>query len=176
MLRNYLGSWLLLATLLVTGVIACGGGGQSSSENTEAQPTRNRSTHPGPKPTHPAEVSTGTPIPTTILVNEYGFALYSDGNDAKDSGQSSCYGACERQWRPYLTAGQPVPWQGKEAVAKNLLGTIQRSDGTEQVTYDGYPLYLLKGEATAKANGIGRSSFGATWFAVEPDGSRLGHL
>jgi hypothetical protein len=52
------------------------------------------------------------------------------------------------------------------------LGTITRSDGTKQVTYDGHPLYYYAGDSgSGMASGQGSDSFGAKWWLVSPSGS-----
>ena len=53
------------------------------------------------------------------------------------------------------------------------LGTITRSDGTKQVTYDGHPLYYFAGDSGAgMASGQGSDGFGAKWWLVSPAGAR----
>ena len=52
------------------------------------------------------------------------------------------------------------------------LGTITRSDGTKQVTYDGHPLYYFVGDSgPGTATGQGSDNFGAKWWLVSPTGS-----
>jgi hypothetical protein len=52
------------------------------------------------------------------------------------------------------------------------LGTITRSDGTKQVTYDGHPLYYFAGDSGAgTATGQGSDGFGAKWWLVSPAGA-----
>jgi predicted lipoprotein with Yx(FWY)xxD motif len=52
------------------------------------------------------------------------------------------------------------------------LGTITRSDGTKQVTYDGHPLYYFVGDKGAgQASGQGSDGFGAKWWLVSPAGA-----
>jgi hypothetical protein len=52
------------------------------------------------------------------------------------------------------------------------LGTITRSDGTKQVTYDGHPLYYFSGDSgPGTATGQGSDGFGAKWWLVAPSGS-----
>jgi hypothetical protein len=54
------------------------------------------------------------------------------------------------------------------------LGTITRSDGTKQVTYDGHALYYFAGDSAAgQTNGQGSDSFGAKWWLVAPTGSKI---
>ena len=63
---------------------------------------------------------------------------------SKDSSRSSaCRGACALKWVPVLTTGRPHAILG---IASKDVGVIRRPDGTEQVTYDGAPLYLYSGE------------------------------
>jgi hypothetical protein len=52
------------------------------------------------------------------------------------------------------------------------IGTITRSDGTKQVTYDGHPLYYFAGDSgPGMASGQGSDGFGAKWWLVAPTGS-----
>jgi hypothetical protein len=54
------------------------------------------------------------------------------------------------------------------------LGTITRSDGTKQVTYDGHPLYYFAGDSgPGTSTGQGSDSFGAKWWLVSPAGSDI---
>ncbi len=90
--------------------------------------------------------------------------------DAK--GMSSCSGACAKAWPPLTTKGKPI---ASGSVKASQLGTIKRSDGTEQVTYDGHPLYYFD-RATPRAgttNGQGSDAFGAKWWLVSPSGSAI---
>jgi hypothetical protein len=49
------------------------------------------------------------------------------------------------------------------------VGTVVRPDGTEQLTYDGMPLYTYAGDTKpAQASGQGVEG---VWFAVTPSGS-----
>jgi len=54
------------------------------------------------------------------------------------------------------------------------LGTITRSDGSKQVTYDGHPLYYFSGDSgPGTAAGQGSDGFGAKWWLVSPSGSDI---
>ena len=62
-------------------------------------------------------------------------------------------------------ADQPVAGDGVDA---SLLGTIQRDDGTTQITYDGHPPYTFrKDSAPGDTNGQGVNG---TWYVVSPGG------
>lgn len=61
---------------------------------------------------------------------------------------SACTGGCALTWLPLLTRGKPEidnEMANTHIVAQDF-GSIRRPDGTEQVTYQGKPLYLYSGE------------------------------
>ncbi len=59
------------------------------------------------------------------------------------TGTSACSGACAVVWAPVLTTGKPRAGKG---ISANDVGIIRRPDGTDQVTYEGKPLYLYSAE------------------------------
>jgi len=67
--------------------------------------------------------------------------VYSYSKDRSRS--SACTGTCAVEWVPLLTTGRPHVAAG---IAARDVGVIRRLDGTEQVTYDGKPLYLYSAE------------------------------
>ena len=49
-----------------------------------------------------------------------------------------------------------------------------RSDGTEQVTYKGHPLYYFVADTSAgSTKGQGSDAFGAKWWLVAPSGTAI---
>ena len=96
---------------------------------------------------------------TTVLANAKGFTLYSFAPDTPVS--SKCYGSCAAYWPPVTgttAAGQGLP--GK-------VGTIKRTDGTEQLTYNGHPLYTYIGDtAPGQATGNNLNLNGGLWHEV----------
>ena len=61
---------------------------------------------------------------------------------------ASCTGVCATFWPPVLTDGTP----GVESpLVEGKVGTVQRADGTMQVTYDGKPLYYDSRETGVKS-------------------------
>ena len=84
-----------------------------------------------------------------ILVDGEGISLYLFMADTQNSGASTCGDddGCAEEWPPLVTDGDPVAGEGVDAA---MLGTITRDDGTTQVTYNGWPLYLFE-EDTAPA-------------------------
>jgi predicted lipoprotein with Yx(FWY)xxD motif len=84
---------------------------------------------------------------------------------------SACSGACAKVWPPVTTEGKPTASGG--AVSADL-GTTMRSDGTEQVTYKGHPLYFYDDDKdSGDAYGQGSKAFGASWYVLKPNGSKV---
>lgn len=91
--------------------------------------------------------------------------------EADNGTTSSCSGACAKVWPPVTTAGAPTAGAG--AVSADL-GTTKRSDGTEQVTYKGHPLYFYDDDKdSGDAYGQGSKAFGAGWYVLEPSGAKI---
>ena len=85
---------------------------------------------------------------------------------------STCYDACAQAWPPLLSDGEPVA--ADPAVRGALLGTVERRDGTRQVTYNGWPLYYYARDGNpGDTNGQDVEGFGAEWYLVSPDGNPL---
>ena len=103
----------------------------------------------------------------TFLATSSGHAVYLWSKDG--DGMSACTGACTGAWPPVTTTGQVTASGGAKS---SDLGTITRSDGTKQVTYDGHPLYFFSGDSgLGMASGQGNDGFGAKWWLVSPSGS-----
>ena len=110
-------------------------------------------------------LKTATINGVSVVTNAKGFTLYSFAPDTATA--SKCTGACAQIWPPVTgaTAGQGVT--GK-------LGTISRSDGSKQVTYDGHPLYYYAGDTgPGTTSGQASTGFGADWFVVAPSGNAI---
>lgn len=105
-----------------------------------------------------------------VLVDSKGFTVYDFHKDK--GGKSSCYGACAKGWPPMLTEGKPQTGEGAMA---SKLGTVERNDGTVQVTYAGHPLYtFVEDKSPGEANGNDVSAFGAQWYALRSSGEEAG--
>jgi predicted lipoprotein with Yx(FWY)xxD motif len=99
-----------------------------------------------------------------FVADESGFTLYIWTKDSP--GASVCYGKCEQAWPPLLTVGQPTVGDGVNA---SLVGTIQRKDGSTQVTYQGLPLYYYM--ADLKAGDTAGQGVGSVWYVIGADGT-----
>ena len=103
-----------------------------------------------------------------ILVDSKGMTLYYFEKDKKGGTSSTCSGACASVWPPATTSGAPKGTNGAQA---SKLGTIKRSDGSTEVTYNGWPLYTYASDTKpGDAKGNDLKQFGATWYALTPAG------
>jgi predicted lipoprotein with Yx(FWY)xxD motif len=99
-----------------------------------------------------------------FLVDNDGFTLYLFTPDTE--GESTCYDACATAWPPLLTDSADVGSAG--AVDASLIGTVERTDGTTQVTYNGWPLYYYADDdSPGETDGQGLQS---VWYLVAPGG------
>ena len=91
---------------------------------------------------------------------------------AKDTtNMSDCSGACLQAWPAVPATGTLTATGGAQA---SDLGTITRSDGTKQATYDGHPLYYFVGDSgPGQTAGQGSDNFGAKWWLVGPSGAKI---
>ena len=146
-----------LAALAAAG---CGGGGGASASAKPAKTTTIARV---------AAVRVANSRLGKILVDSQGRTLYLF---QKDSGTTSaCTGACVTAWPPLTTTGKPTAGTGANA---SLIGTIVRSGGATQVTYNGHPLYVfVMDKKPGDTNGEGKTAFGGRWFAVSPTGKRV---
>jgi predicted lipoprotein with Yx(FWY)xxD motif len=103
------------------------------------------------------------------LVDGQGRTLYLF--EADQAGKSVCNGGCAVAWPPYVGGGTPTAGAG---VTGSLLGTTARGDGGTQVTYSGHPLYYYVGDLKPGDDaGQGLDQFGAKWYVLGPDGSKI---
>ncbi len=104
-----------------------------------------------------------------ILVGPEGLTLYLLTADSP--GESTCTAGCADAWPPLTTEGEPQAGEGADG---SLLGTLEREDGSTQVTYNGWPLYYYSGDASpGEAAGQGFESFGGTWWVLGPEGEAV---
>lgn len=114
-------------------------------------------------------ITTKTGSAGAFLTDGSGRAVYLFMKDSGDT--SACSGACAAAWPPVTATSTPSASGG---VNSGELGTITRSDGTKQVTYDGHPLYYFAGDTgPGMVKGQGIDGFGAKWWLVAPTGSSI---
>ncbi|MFF5725042.1 hypothetical protein [[Kitasatospora] papulosa] len=150
------------ATLLLAGVLT------SCSASTSGE--GNGPTSSSASPSAPATVDTKSAGGLgDILVDDKGNTLYLFLADKKN--KSNCTGACAKAWPPLLTKGAAEVGKG---VDRKLLDTTKRSDGDEQVTYNGHPLYYYAGDTEpGQTNGQNLDQFGAQWYVLDTKGKQV---
>ena len=163
-----------VTALIGVGVLVAACGSSASTTTTAAAAGGSTATASSSATATPAAAK-GTAVSTTkgsdgtFLTGAGGRALYLWVADAE--GMSSCSGACAKAWPPLTSKGKPV---ASGSVKASQLGTIKRSDGTEQVTYNGHPLYYFAGDPkSGTTNGQGSDEFGAKWWLVSTSGSAI---
>jgi predicted lipoprotein with Yx(FWY)xxD motif len=108
------------------------------------------------------------------IADAEGRALYLFEADTQGQGgagaASTCKDDCAAAWPPLTSAGTTEVAQG---VSGELIGTVQREDGTTQVTYNGWPLYhYAKDQAPGDTTGHDIEDFGAEWYLITPQGEK----
>lgn len=120
---------------------------------------------PRPPPDEGSRVVAAASDFGTILFDDTGQAIYMF--DVEATSRPRCYGSCADAWPPVLTIGDPVAGRQVDAT---LLGTTRRTDGTNQVTYGGHPLYFYAHEGKHEVECHDVFLNGGTWYALQPDG------
>jgi predicted lipoprotein with Yx(FWY)xxD motif len=150
-----------LAALALT-VSACGSSGSSSSGTAASTPAAGGSSSAAAA--GGSTVSEKTIGSQQVVVDSSGMTLYWFAIDTPT--KSNCSGQCLAFWplvKGPLTAGSGVT---------GTLGTITRSDGTKQATYDGHPLYTFVGDKSpGQATGNGKNLSGGLWWEMTVSGS-----
>lgn len=90
-----------------------------------------------------------------------------------DTDGSKCIDACLRQWAPLFPPTSAPTVSGN--LAPVLVGTIDRADGSQQITYNGHPLYHYVGDTRPGSTlGHDRDDEWGEWYLVTPQGGPLG--
>lgn len=104
-----------------------------------------------------------------IIVDAEGMTLYAFTPDT--AGESTCYDDCATAWPPLLATDAAAISAGAGLDATKLT-TVDRTDGTKQVKYGGWPLYHFSNDAAAgETNGQGLFSM---WYVVDAAGELIG--
>jgi predicted lipoprotein with Yx(FWY)xxD motif len=163
----------LAAGLLITGTLAaCGDDADTATGSTPtsaaatAEPSLSDSAATAPAATS-STVMTAESDLGTILVDGEGMTLYLFTKDTQGSGESTCEGPCLEAWPPLV--GEPAAGAGADAAK---LGSIVRTDGTTQATYNGWPLYYWV-EDTAPGDTKGQA-VNDVWWVLDPAGDAIG--
>jgi len=98
-----------------------------------------------------------------LLTNAKGLTLYWFVPDGPN--KSVCYGDCAAYWPPVAGSASAGPG------VTGTIGTIKRTDGTTQATYDGHPLYTYIGDSAPGQDGGNNINLnGGLWHDVPVTG------
>ena len=156
---------LLVILALVTAACTTA---DESNETTTTQATT--TTTQAPTTTTSAEAAGGLVTVAdsalgSILVDGDGNTLYLFTPD--NQGESVCYDQCEAAWPPLVD-----PIEAGDGITASLLGTAPRTDGSDQITYNGWPLYYFANDtAPGDTNGQGIND---VWYVLAPEGDAIG--
>jgi len=170
LLRSRLSVLAATAAAVVVGLTACSSGADDGYGGTSAAPVDPVAATPqvGTILTANSTAKLGT-----VVVDGQGYTLYRFDKDSAKPPTSNCAGECAQQWPPVLaTPGTPLTVEGVEQEA---VGTINRSDGTIQLTLGGWPVYRFSGDPQPGATS-GQGNGGGEWAAVTPEGQKAATL
>lgn len=104
------------------------------------------------------------------LTDAEGRALYLLEGESAD--ESRCYDACAAEWPPFLAENGAPPANAVGLDAE--FGTLQRTDGTTQLTYGGHPLYYYHDDVEpGQTTGHDVTDQWGEWYLVTPAGEPL---
>lgn len=167
-----------LAIALLAAACSSSGGGSAAPSPSAISPAAS------PSASSPAAVQAGFPVkvdgqiadlalravpglPGKVLVDGKGRAVYAFSKDVYGK-PSKCTGPCANVWQAKITVSPKLGGgadEGKVAI-------FTRSDGKEQILYNGWLLYYFDGDTdTGPAGGQGKSAFGGTWYVLDADGN-----
>ena len=139
----------VLAACSSSGTSSAGGSGSTSTGSPAAATA--------------GSLKTATIGGATVLTSAKGFTLYSFAPDTP--AKSNCNGACAQNW-------PPVKGPATASGVTGTFGTIKRSDGSTQATFDGHPLYTFVGDtAPGQAKGNGLNAAGGLWHEITTSGT-----
>ncbi len=150
-------------------IAACGSSGTPSAGNSTTKPPAASASMTPQSGSSTVTIMTQSTSKGTVLTNAQGRTLYWFVIDTPTT--SNCNGSCASFWPPVI--GTPKAASG--ASLPKGFGTITRSDGQVQATYNGHPLYTYMGDTAAgQVTGNGITASGGLWWAMTPTGATLG--
>lgn len=146
---------------------ACSSGSAATSGGGSSNP-------PAPATTSSSAATTSADLATTqsslgtIVVDSKGRTVYLFTQDTNNPPKSNCDTGCDSVWPPV-----PAPASGTptlSGVDSSKVGVVTRSDGSKQLTLNGWPLYEYEGDSAA--GDVKGENVQGSWFAVTPQGTK----
>ena len=152
----------LAAAAAAAALAACSSAGASPSASSSGSST-SRPAVSSPAAAAANTVRTAKIGGVTVLTSSKGFTLYSFAPDTPTT--SNCNGTCAQNW-------PPVHGPATAPGVSGTFGTITRSDGSTQATFDGHPLYTFAGDTAPGQNkGNGLNAAGGLWHEITTTGT-----
>ncbi|MFW6157238.1 MAG: hypothetical protein ACOC4S_00210 [Balneolaceae bacterium] len=148
---------LLRAVTLVAivGILTTGCGGSSTDSE------------PDPDPDEPNVQLTSTQSHGDVLSDGEGNVLYYFTMDVR--GESKCEGDCISSWPAFDV--DELTFDEEDELDEEDFGSVERPDGSSQITYKGWPLYYFVGdEQPGDTEGDGINE---VWYVAKPDYSLM---
>jgi predicted lipoprotein with Yx(FWY)xxD motif len=169
----------VLAAGLLVGLAACGGddAGSGTATPEEPPPAQDTSvTEETPEPMTDTETGMATGGATEVMVAETSLGeVLVDGEgmtlymfDPDEQGESTCYEDCATAWPPLVGEGEPALGEGLDEA---MVGSVERTDGTMQVTYNDWPLYYWQNDAAA--GDVTGQAVNDVWWVLGADGEPI---
>lgn len=151
----------ITTTVAVAAIFLAGCSTAANPANSSATPTDS------PSATTSADAAALTAASSPlgeIITDEAGYTVYTFTRDTPNSGISNCYDDCAMTW-PAVSASSTSAADG----VTGEVGSITRTDGTTQLTINGWPIYrFAKDAAPGQVNGQGVKD---AWYVLLPDGT-----
>lgn len=159
---------------LTIGILAAAACGPADTETADETVVQDAAEQPG------EEIAAASPVGLfgvdtleaggAYLTDAGGRALYTlEGED--DPG--ACVDACAEAWPPYTrtAADDLAPSLRNVGLQADLLGSVDREDGSSQVTYGGHPLYFYARDTEpGQTTGQDVTDEWGEWYLVQPSG------
>jgi predicted lipoprotein with Yx(FWY)xxD motif len=141
-------------------------GNNASTEDTGDAGTADEGTSVDPAPTSKAAPLVKAVQATigSILTTGKGMALYRWDKDTP--GQTTCYDTCATKFTAYPYADDLA----FEGVDRKLVGKVQRTDGSYQLTINKWPVYTFVNDKVGEWKAQGQNG---SWWLATPSGGKL---
>jgi predicted lipoprotein with Yx(FWY)xxD motif len=159
----------------ILALAGCSGGGDDDADaggaaGTQESAAPEESVEPTEDATDDAGGETAVELADTslgeVLVDREGMTLYMF--DPDEQGESTCYDQCATAWPPLTVDGDPTVGEGLD---DSLVGTVERTDGTMQVTYNSWPLYYWQDDQAA--GDVKGQAVNDVWWVLGADGEPI---
>ncbi len=167
-----LASAAALAAALMLAVTGCSG---QSDAPSASQSTSSGDGYGAATPSKSQSVNdTGAMLSTAdsdlgkIVVDQRGMSVYQFDKDTQNSGKSACTDSCLDLWPP--VPATPESLKNAQGITGEL-GSITGSNGKEQLTLNGWPLYYFASDS--KAGDTKGQAVKDIWWVLDAKGTPI---